>query len=175
MPKWNEVCIDDIEIEPGTGRSRPKFTLAGGPLKFQLPRGVCQWGINTEYKSFQVTVPDEDFVTWYENLERKLCSDVPFTSNLKAGTLRLKVDDSTLFFKADGSLVADGAERMKGADVSCIMEISGSYHFNDKYGLTCRATQVRIWAEGEPVQAATPGSYGSPPVTIPRRALLEDD
>jgi len=173
MPKWNEVSLDDVEVEPGTGRARPKFTLAGGPLKFQLPRGVCQWGVNTEFKSFQVSVSDEDFVTWYETLEKKLCSDVPFSSNLKAGTLRLKLDDGTLFFRADGSLVADGAERMKGADVSCIMEIPGSYHFNDKYGLTCRATQVRIWAEGE--GAATPvGSYGTSPVTIPRRALLDD-
>jgi len=175
MPKWNEVCIDDIEIDAGTGRTRPKFSLAGlGPLKFQLPRGVCQWGVNTEYRSFQVSIPDEDFVNWYEILEKKLCSDVPFSSNLKAGVLRLKVDDGTLFFKADGTLVADGAERMKGADVSCIMEIPGSYHFNDKYGLTCRATQVRIWAEGEPSAPHT-GSYGSSPVVIPRRALLEDD
>jgi hypothetical protein len=174
MPKWNEVSLDDVEIEPGTGRARPKFTLGGGPLKFQLPRGVCQWGVNPEYKSFQVSVPDEAFASWYETLEKKLCSETPFSSNLRAGQMRLKVDDGTLFFRADGTLLVDGAERMKGADVSCIMEIPGSYHFNDKYGLTCRATQVRIWAEGEP-PVVSAGSYGTSPVAIPRRALLDDD
>jgi len=171
MPKWNEVSLDDVEVEPGVGRARPKFTLAGGPLKFQLPRGTCPWGLNTEYKSCQVSIPDEDFVSWYETLEKKLCSDVPFSSNLKAGTLRLKVDDGTLFFRADGTILSDGPERMKGADVSCIMEIPGSYHFNEKYGLTCRATQVRIWAEG--AGAGTP--VGSPVTVVPRRALLDDD
>ncbi len=174
MPKWNDIPLEDIDIEPGNGRTRPKFTLAGGPLKFQLPRGTCQWGINSEYKSFQVSVPDEAFVNWYENLEKKLCSDTPFSSNLRAGQMRLKVDDSTLYFKADGTLLVDGADRMKGADVSCIMEISGSYHFNDKYGLTCRATQVRIWQEAECQHLV--GSFGSSPVTMaPRRLLLDDD
>jgi len=173
MPKWNEVSLDDVEIEPGTGRTRPKFTLAGGPLKFQLPRGTCQWGVNTEYKSCQVSIPDEAFVSWYETLEKKLCSETPFSSNLKGGQMRLKVDDGTLFFKADGTLIVDGADRMKGADVSCIMEIPGSYHFNDKYGLTCRVTQVRIWAEAEGQHVV--GSFGSSPVTVPRRALLDDD
>lgn len=169
MPKWSEITIDDVTIEPGTGRGRPRFTLSDAPLKFQLPRGVCTWGVNQEYKSFQVSVPDEAFVSWYESLEKKLCSDVPFSSNLKGGLMRLKVDDTTLFFKSDGTLVVDGSERMRGADVSCIMEISGSYHFNDKYGLTCRATQVRIWAEGE-VALPSPGT--SP---VPRRLLLDDD
>lgn len=169
MPKWNEVNLDDIEIEPGNGRARPRFTMASGPLKFQLPRGMCPWGVNPEYKSCQISVPDEDFVQWYEILEKKLCADTPFNSNLKGGSIRLKVDDTTLFFKADGTLVVDGADRMKGADVSCIMEITGSYHFNEKYGLTCRATQVRIWGE----EATSPTS--SPPVNVPRRALLDDD
>ena len=174
MPKWSEVPVDEIEIEPGTGRSRPKFTMAGAPLKFQIPRGTCQWGVNTEFKSFQVAIPDEDFVSWYETLEKKLCSETPFSSNLKGGSMRLKVDDGTLFFKADGTLIVDGPERMKGADVSCIMEIGGSYHFNEKYGLTCRATQVRIWAEAEGQHVHT-GSFGSSPVQVPRRALLDDD
>jgi hypothetical protein len=173
MPKWSEILTEEIDIEPGVGRTRPKFTLAGGPLKFQLPRGVCQWGVNAEYKSFQVSVPDEAFAQWYESLEKKLCSETPFTSNLRAGQMRLKADDGTLFFKADGTLLVDGADRMKGADVSCIMEISGSYHFNEKYGLTCRATQVRIWQEGgdDPVI----GSFGTSPLKVPRRALLDDD
>jgi hypothetical protein len=87
--------------------------------------------------------------------------------------MRLKVDDGTLFFKADGTLIVDGADRMKGADVSCIMEIPSSYHFNDKYGLTCRATQVRIWQEAEGQHLV--GSFGSSPVQVPRRALLDDD
>jgi hypothetical protein len=120
-----------------------------------------------------VSVPDEAFAQWYESLEKKLCSETPFTSNLRAGQMRLKADDGTLFFKADGTLLVDGADRMKGADVSCIMEISGSYHFNEKYGLTCRATQVRIWQEGgdDPVI----GSFGTSPLNVPRRALLDDD
>jgi len=164
MPKWNEIRIEDVEIDPGSGRTRPKFRLGPGPLRFQLPRGACTWGVSPEYKTFQVGIQDGAFVEWYENLEKKLCSDVPFHSNLKDGAMRLKVDESTLFFRSDGSLLVDGADRMKGADVSCIMEIPGSWFYQEKYGLTCRCAQVRIWSEVAP---------GSPPVA--RRLLLDED
>lgn len=171
MPKWTEVDLGAVEVEPGSGRSRARFTLAGGPLKFQIPRGVCMWGVSPEYKSFQVTIQDETFGPWFESLEKKLVSETPFRSNYKGGQLRLKVDDGTLFFKADGTMIVDGAERMKGADVSCIMEITGPYFFNECHGLTCRAAQVRIWAEPEP--AVIVGSC-SPVTALPRRALLDD-
>jgi len=171
MPKWNEVNMEYLTVE--TGRGRPKFTLGGGPLKFQLPRAICQWGYNPEYKSFQVSICDGAFIEWFRALEQKLCTDVPYRSNLKDGQLRLKADDSTLFFGPEGVLLADGPERMKGADVSCIMEISGSYFFQEVYGLTCRATQVRIWNEGSARVFGTEGDVGSPPV-VSRRVLLDD-
>lgn len=172
MPKWNEVNMDYLQVE--TGRGRPKFSLGGGPLKFQLPRGTCQWGYNPEYKSFQVSICDGSFIEWFRALEQKLCTDAPYRSNLKDGQLRLKADDSTLFFGPDGSLLADGPERMKGADVSCIMEISGSYFFQEVYGLTCRATQVRIWNEGTKASGSE-CELGSPPAAVSRRVLLDDD
>jgi hypothetical protein len=173
MPKWNEVNLDDVCIE--TGRGRPKFGLAGGPLKFQLPRGACQWGYNPEYKSFQLSVCDASFIEWFRALEQKLCAETPYRSNLKDGQMRMKADDSTLFFGSDGGMLPDGPERMKGADVSCIMEISGSYFFQEVYGLTCRATQVRIWNE-VPKAFGSECELGSPPsVVVSRRVLLDDD
>ena len=44
MPKWNEVPLDDVEIEPGAGRARPKFTLGGGPLSSSC-RGARASGV----------------------------------------------------------------------------------------------------------------------------------
>jgi hypothetical protein len=172
MPKWNEVNMEYLQIE--TGRGRPKFNLGGGQLKFQIPRGTCQWGYNPEYKSFQVSICDTGFIEWFRDLEQKLCTDTPYRSNLKDGQLRLKADDSTLFFGPDGVLLADGPERMKGADVSCIMEISGSYFFQDIYGLTCRATQVRIWSEGARVFGREADTGSPPGPVVCRRALLDD-
>jgi len=172
MPKWNEVNLKDLEID--TGRGRPKFGMNGGPLKFQLPRGVCQWGYNPEYKSFQVSLCDPAFIKWYRELEAELCTDSPFRSNLKDGQMRLKADDSTLFFGPDGTMLTDGPERMKGADISCIMEISGSYFFQEIYGLTCRATQVRLW-DTSPKHFGAEAIVGSPPeVVVSRRVLLDD-
>jgi hypothetical protein len=169
MPKWNEVNLSYLTVE--TGRGRPKFGLGGGPLKFQLPRGICQWGYNPEYKSFQLSVQDPTFIDWFRNLEQKLCTDTPYRSNLKDCQFRMKADDSTLFFGPDGSMLENGPERMKGADISCIVEISGSYFFQDIYGLTCKANQVRIWNE----PAGAEPEVGSPPETIvSRRALLDD-
>ena len=172
MPKWNEVRLEDVEIDPGKGRTRPRFHLPDGPLKFQLPRGVCTWGVSPEYKTFQVSIQDEAFVKWYESLEKKLCSDSPFHSNIIDGSLRLKVDEGTLFFKSDGSLLVDGPDRMKGADVSCIMEIPSSWFFQEKYGLTCRAAQVRIWSGAAPSAEPFGSPVGSP---VPRRLLLDDE
>jgi hypothetical protein len=122
-----------------------------------------------------VSICDGAFIEWFRALEQKLCTDVPYRSNLKDGQLRLKADDSTLFFGPDGVLLADGPERMKGADVSCIMEISGSYFFQDIYGLTCRANQVRIWNEGGAQTFGTESEMGSPPPVVSRRVLLDDD
>jgi len=172
MPKWNEVNLKYLEVE--TGRGRPKFGLGGGPLKFQLPRGICQWGYNPEYKSLQVSICDPAFIEWYRTLEEKLCTDSPFRSNLKDGQMRLKADDSTLFFGPDGTMLTDGPERMKGADISCIMEISGSYFFQEVYGLTCRATQVRLWSAG-PKCFGAESPIGSPPGTVVSRKVLLDD
>lgn len=172
MPKWNEVNMEDVTVE--TGRGRPKFGLGGGALKFQLPRGTCQWGYNPEYKSFQVSICDGSFTEWFRALEQRLCSDTPYRSNLKDGAIRLKADDSTLFFDSEGTLLANGPERMKGADVSCIMEISGSYFFQEVYGLTCRAAQVRIWAEGSRV-FGTETDLGSPPGPVVCKRVLLDD
>ena len=174
MPKWNEVNMEDIVIE--TGKGRPKFGLGTGPLKFQLPRANCIWGYNPEYKSFQISITDCAFIEWYRALENLLCRDTPYRSNLKDGQLRLKADDSTLFFGSDGGMLPDGPERMKGADVSCIMEISGSYFFQEVYGLTCKASQVRIWAEGGSRSFGAEGDVGSPTGSVvSRRALLDDD
>jgi hypothetical protein len=166
MPLWNEINLDDIVIE--TNRGRSKFILGTCPLKFQIPRGTCNWGYNPEYKSFQVSVSDKVFIEWFRNLEQKLCQETPYRSNLKDGQMRLKADDSTLFFDVNGSVIDDGPDRMKCADVSCIMEIAGSYFFQDVYGLTCRATQVRIWTESQV-------EVGSPPDTLVRRRILLDD
>lgn len=171
MVFWSDIDTTQIEYL-SLNKDRSRFRYCGGPLRFQIPRGACTWGPNTEFKSFQVVIQDEAFIQWYETLEKRLCSETPFNSNLKDGSLRLKYDDSTLFFRADGTLVTDGLERLRGAEISCLMEIPNVYHFNEKYGLTCRAIQVRLWTTA--AESTTPPP--SPPSVsiLPRRLLLDD-
>jgi hypothetical protein len=152
MVMWTDVDKNLIEIVPGL-KDRIKFKYQGGPLRFQIPRGMCTWGVSA-YKSFQVDLSNQEFMTWWRDLETQLCSQEPFNSNLKinqSGTpsLRLKIDEATYIFDKNSKQVTpeikEGLFRVQ--EVSCLVDVESTYFFNGTWGLTCRASQVRFYSE----------------------------
>lgn len=133
-------------------KDKTKFRYQGGPLRFQVPRGVCTWGVNS-YKSFQVDVSDPDFIQWWLQLEKQLCSSTPFNSNLRESSLRIKIDDSVYIFDQNSKQITPDVKEglFQGQELSCLIDIDSTYFFNEKWGLTIRAHQVKTLTEvGDP-------------------------
>lgn len=156
MVYWYEIDRMTIDwTQFGKEEGRWKYKLENGPLRFQVPRGKCTWGVSA-YKSFQVEISDEKFVQWWRDLESQLCPQGPFNSNLKLdkdGTysLRLKIDDATYVFDENSKQVTPVIEDglFKGQDLSCLIDIESNYFFKDTWGLTVRAYQVKSYGGGE--------------------------
>jgi len=155
MVFWNEIdrmMIDWSQF--GKEEGRWKYKLGSGPLRFQVPRSKCTWGVSS-YKSFQIDISDPKFIEWWKELESQLCPQEPFSSNIKNGTLRIKIDDATYIFDENSKQVSPMVEEglFKGQDLSCLIDIESNYFFKGTWGLTVRAYQVKY--------------YGSPPPEIP--------
>jgi hypothetical protein len=153
MPLWSEIDKELIEI--GTGQ-RVKFSYQnGGPLRFQIPRGLTRYGIGS-YKSLTVdTLNNNEFTEWYKQLEKTLCPLEPFKSNMSDYGLRIKIDDRTLLFDNMGAYIpTDMCEgTLRGDEVSCIVDLDGYYFYNGNYGITCRAYQIKTHGgAAEPAQ-----------------------
>ena len=150
MVFWSEIDPSQIEMLAST-KDRTKFRYQGGPLRFQIPRGLCTWGVSA-YKSLQIDLSNEAFIEWWKDLETQLCPREPFNSNLKGGSaLRLKIDDVTHIFDLNSKQVAlDIKEGLfRGKEVSCIIDVESTYFFNGSWGLTCRVYQLKVYGEDE--------------------------
>jgi len=154
MVLWSDIEKNLIEFQPG-GRERTRFTLDGRPLRFQIPRGLCTWGVS-QYKSFNVEVKNPEFIAWWSELERRLCPQEPFKSNLQSGSLRLKIDDATYIFDENSVQISPEVREglFRGQELSCMIDIESNYFFNGNWGITVRAYQVKSWGGGE--QPETP-------------------
>lgn len=147
MVLWNDLDIETIQYA-GSKNGTTKFSLEGNvPLRFQIPRGRVLYNGLSGFKSITIEMPP-DFVTWWrEKLEPALAGGLtPFNSNMKEYSLRLKVDKSTQVFDARRQIqFPELVEGLFGsAVVTCIAEITGTYFFQDNYGLTCRIHQVVV-------------------------------
>ncbi len=157
MVFWTDIDTTQIETVLA-GRDRVKFRYQGGPLRFQIPRGLTTWGVSA-YKSFQIDLSNPEFFEWWRKLERELCTQEPFKSNLAGSTLRLKVDDATYFFdensKQTNPEIREGL--LRGQELSVLVDVDSTYFFNGIWGLTCRAAQIRSWsvAEASPAEPET--------------------
>jgi hypothetical protein len=100
---------------------------------------MCTWGVSA-YKSFNVDISNEEFINWWKNLESLLCPREPFTSNMKAGSLRLKIDESTYVFNKDSKQVSPDIKEglFRDQELSCMIDV-------DAWGLTVRSHQVRFY------------------------------
>ena len=167
MVLWSEITDKNvIDSAPWGKEGRAKFSLDGGPLRFQIPRGRCKWGVSA-YKSFQLTVQNPDFIAWWKDLETFLCPQEPFNSNLKLNELRLKIDDATYIFDENSKQVNPEVREglFRGQDLSVLVDIDSTYFFNGNWGLTVRAAQIRFYGTAEE-ETARPAETG-PPVLTP--------
>jgi hypothetical protein len=159
MVFWVEIDKNVIDMIP-SGKERTKFRYENGPLRFQIPRGMCTWGVSA-YKSLQVDLSNEEFAEWWRDLETQLCPREPFNTNLKGAALRLKIDDVTYIFDQNSKQVTlDIREGLfRGQEMSCIIDVDSTYFFNGSWGLTCRVYQLKLY---DPIPA--PETASVPPV-----------
>ena len=142
MVFWFDIDTSQIEMV-ATTKDRTRFRYKGGPLRFQVPRGLCTWGVNG-YKSFQVSVTDPDFIQWWRALEAQLCPVAPFNSNLKE-SLRIKIDDAVYIFDQNSKQINPDVKEglFRGQELSCLIDVDSTYFYNENWGLTIRAYQVK--------------------------------
>jgi hypothetical protein len=151
MGFWYDLNKDLISIIPGA-RDKSKYLWDGRALRFQIPRGLCTWGVS-QYKSFNVEIGDPEFIAWWAELERRLCPQEPFKSNILNGSLRIKVDDATYIFDENSKQVVPEIQEglFRGQELSCIIDIDSNYFFNDVWGLVIRASQIKFYGIDEPI------------------------
>jgi hypothetical protein len=157
MVFWHEIDLSKIETTAAT-KDKVRYTLPSGPLRFQIPRGICTWGVSA-YKSFQIELSNEEFINWWKNLEGILCNREPFTSNMKCQSLRIKIDESTYIFDANSKQVSPEIKEglFREQELSCMIDIDSNYFYNENWGLTVRAYQVRYHGTIEPERVLEKG------------------
>ena len=145
--KWNEVDTSTL-VYAGKRGGGTKVTQADGtPLRFQIPTGRVMYNGISDFKSMTLEMPPDFCAWWSDKMDDVLASgSTPFRSNVKDNGLRVKVDQLTQFFDEQKKSVFPAIEEgtLKGDTLSCIIEVSGVYFFQDVYGLIVRAHQVVI-------------------------------
>ena len=139
-------ATDFSAVTHAAGRNgTTKFSVDGKPFRFQVPRGKVLFGGLSGYKSITIETSAEFADWWRSNLEPALVAGLsPFKSNMSGINLRLKVDPSTQVFDANRGIkfpeLVEGT--FAGQTVTCIAEITGTYFFQETFGLTCRIYQL---------------------------------
>ena len=144
--KWSDVDTSTLVFAGKRGGGTKVTQADGSLLRFQIPTGRVMYNGISDFKSMTLEMPS-DFCTWWtETLEEIASGCTPFRSNVKDNGLRIKVDPLTQFFDEQKKSVFPAIEEgtLKGDVLSCIVEVSGVYFFQDIYGLIVRAHQVVI-------------------------------
>jgi len=144
--KWSEVDISTLVFSGKRGGGTKVTQADGSVLRFQIPTGRVMYNGISDFKSMTLEMPSEFCTWWTEKLEEIAAGCEPFRSNIKDNGIRIKVDQLTQFFDEQKKSVFPAIEEgtLKGDVLSCIIEVSGIYFFQDVYGLIVRAHQVVI-------------------------------
>jgi hypothetical protein len=144
--KWSEVDTSTLVFAGKRGGGTKVTQADGSLLRFQIPTGRVMYNGLSDFKSMTLEMPPEFCTWWTETLEEISSGSTPFRSNVKDNGLRVKVDQLTHFFDEQKKSVFPAIEEgtLKGDVISCIIEVSGIYFFQDVYGLIVRAHQVVI-------------------------------
>lgn len=142
---WNDVVIEEIKVD------NKKITYKNEPLRFQLPRGYCEYGIS-DHKSINVRILNDDFSNWFKRLEKHILPTVEnIESNFNEDTIRIKiVEGFTQVFDSNNVFMMDG-HTFVNSDVDVLLDVSSWYSpFKDfnKYGLVCKVYQIRVISNG---------------------------
>jgi hypothetical protein len=173
MVLWTDIDRNLIECVPTGKDGKFRYKLgrtdgSPGPLRFQIPRGMCTWGLSS-YKSMSVELSSPEFVSWWKELEAQLCPVIPFNSNMKGSALRVKVDNATYIFDENSKQVTPEVREglFRGQELSCLIDVESNYFFNGAWGLTVRASQVKTYGE-----SSSPSDEADEPVTDAGPVLL---
>jgi hypothetical protein len=144
--KWSEVDTSTLVFAGKRGGGTKVTQADGSVLRFQIPTGRVMYNGISDFKSMTLEMPFEFCTWWTEKLEEIAAGCEPFRSNIKDNGIRIKVDQLTHFFDEQKKSVFPVIEEgtLKGDVLSCIIEVSGIYFFQDVYGLIVRAHQVVI-------------------------------
>jgi len=145
--KWSEVDTSTLVFAGKRGGGTKVTQADGAPLRFQIPTGRVMYNGISDFKSMTLEMPPDFCAWWSDKMDDAVASgSTPFRSNVKDNGLRVKVDPLTQFFDEQKKSVFPAIEEgtLKGDTLSCIIEVSGIYFFQDVYGLTVRAHQVVI-------------------------------
>ena len=120
------------------------------PIRFQIPRGYCEYGKNNQYNLVYLNIENKEFLEWFKRLEAKLVQREPLDSrvSLENGTIHVKyVDDFTQIFDEKNTFLFDMDVTMNDCFVDCLVEIDkvyGPMKDTGSYGITCKIFQARI-------------------------------
>lgn len=121
------------------------------PLRFQIPRGRCEYGKSSPYNLVTLEFDDEqkEFLEWFKDLEKRLIGPdkSPIDSRVKENTIHVKyVDGFTQVFDESNNFLIDGIA-LNNTRLDCLVEIDkvyGPLGENKSYGITCKIFQVRV-------------------------------
>jgi hypothetical protein len=119
------------------------------PLRFQIPRGYCEYGKSNQYNLLSVQINDETFLEWFRELELKLVGkDLPLESRIKGECINVKyVEDFTQIFDEENKFRYAENETFADCNLDCLVEIDkvyGPMKDTGVYGVTCKLFQVRV-------------------------------
>lgn len=137
---WKNINIESVV------KTDKKLTYNNEPLRFQIPRGYCEYGVS-EYKALTVTIQDEEFTQWFRSLEKHVFPTEEFESNLNENTFRVKfVDGFSQIFDSDGTYIMEGFS-FTNTNMDILVDMSNVYSpFKDfkKHGFVCKIYQAKI-------------------------------
>lgn len=123
------------------------------PVRFQIPRGYCEYGKSAKYSLVSVDIPDEEFLEWFTSLEKRLLGSLePIESRVKGNTINLKyVDGFTQVFDETNTFIPEeDSVSFVNSHLDCLVEIDkvyGPMKDTGVYGITCKIFQVRVVSE----------------------------
>jgi regulation of enolase protein 1 (concanavalin A-like superfamily) len=116
------------------------------PMRFQIPRGYCEYGIS-QFGQVSVKISDTDFLEWFKNVELtfiKDCGVLESRVNFENSTISLKyVDGYTQIFDSSNALVMTDEPNFIDCELDCLVDVERVYTLNGSSGLTCKIFQVR--------------------------------
>lgn len=116
------------------------------PMRFQIPRGYCEYGIS-QFGQVSLKISDVEFLEWFKNLERTFIKDTPLESrvNNENSSISIKyVDGYTQMFDSSNVLMIVDEPNFVDSELDCLVDVDRVYTLNGSSGVTCKIFQVRV-------------------------------